>query len=137
MDIFTLKSGLTARKVSNNFKHISNYFIKNDADNQLIIFQLKNTSRVKYGELEKHLGLPVNSITEATQATVEDIIGVSGDGLWTTETHRPRFSKVLVIKDKSLMGLKPKDFEVPYSLNPWKTKPYEKLIELISSPNVK
>jgi len=46
--------------------------------------------------------------------------------MWSSVTHPPKYNNVLVIKEKSLMGFKPIYFEAPYSLNPWKTRPYEK-----------
>lgn len=116
---------------------IKNYFLKDNKKNKLLIFQLKPNTSLRYSDLEKHFGISLSSVSEASQSVIEDIIGVKEEGLWTTSTHQPRISKVKVYKDKSLMGHKPKDFETFSSMNPWKTKPHDQMIELLGNPNVK
>lgn len=116
---------------------VKNYYLKNEKNNQLLIFQLNKNTKVKYSDIEKHLGIPAKSLTEASQSMIEDIIGVKEEGLWTTSTHLPRVNNVTIYKDKSLMDYKPQDYEVYSSLNPWKTKPHTQMLDMLSNPSIK
>ena len=135
LDKFKPKFNAKSVQASNAIK---NYYLKDDKNNNLLIFQLGAKTKLKYSDIEKHLGIPADSITEASQKMIEDTIGVKEEGIWTTATHQPRVQNVIVYKEKSLMGTKAKDLEgFSSSLNPWRAKPHNQMIELLSHPNIK
>jgi hypothetical protein len=116
---------------------IMNYFIKNDVTNHLYIFQLIGSEKVKYGEIEEHLDLKCESMTEADSKTIQDVFGISVEGLWPLDTNTPKYHRVMVVKDKDLMSYKPNDFTSPFSFSPFKSIPFKKFINCIAHPSVK
>ena len=116
---------------------IRNYFIKNDATNQLVIFQLIGAEKVKYKEIEDNLDMKCDQMTEADPKTIQDMLGMSVEGLWPLDTHSPRYQKVVVVKDKDLMSYRPNDFKSPFSFSPFKSIPFKKFVDLLANPTVK
>lgn len=116
---------------------IMNYFIKNDLTNQLVIFQLIGSEKVKYGEIEENLNLKCESMTEADPKTIQDILGMSVEGLWPLDTHSARYHRVVVFKDKDLMSYKPNEYRSPFSFSPFKSIPFKKFVDVLANPNVK
>ena len=118
-------------------EYIKNYFIKDDKSNGLVIFQLANNSSITYDDISKHLGLGFNSISEADERAIEDILGLkseSGDKI--KEIASPLYSNVTVFKEKSLKSYLPHDSLIPYVSNPLYLRHYEKLINLLSNDKV-
>ena len=100
-------------------EYIKNYFIKDDSNNKLIIFQLSNNSSITYDDISKYLELQFNSISEADEKAIEEVLGLKTEASEKiNDLHLPLYSSVTVFKEKVLKPYLPHDSLIPYVSKP-------------------
>lgn len=123
---------------SSKIVELTNYFIRDEESDSLIVFQLPKGRKIQYATFERRFGINPDRISEANKDFFNNIFGMKENTFDIPSViQTPKYNNLIIVKDQDLMACVPKLAKLGMFFNPMKKRVVERFINTLSHPSVK